>query len=179
MDTSKNKKQFVLISVLVLLLLLIVILIFALPNHDRFGKGHPIPSGLDYNLPIPEDSCSTVPVDSLDFNTYLNIWNDIQGGMYKYDFYYGTLPAGEIFLRCFEATENIPLSVDRLEESSRVAIDSTTSFSKLVDKQAFTIYEGEWEDYFAARVEVWFREAATKQEKKLLEKVYRVEGWMR
>ena len=76
-------------------------------------------------------------------------------------------------------TENIPLSEDRLEERSRVEIDSTTSFTKLVNKQEFTIYEGDWEDYYAARVEVWYRNAATKQERKLLEKVYRVEGWMR
>ena len=34
-------------------------------------------------------------------------------------------------------------------------------------------------DYYAARIEVWHRNAETKQEMKLLEKVYRVEGWMR
>jgi hypothetical protein len=99
--------------------------------------------------------------------------------MYKYDFYYGPLPAGDIYLRCFEVTKNIPLSEDRLTESSRVNIGSTTSFTKLANKQEFTIYEGDWGDYYAARIEVWYKNAATKQEKKLHEKVYRVEGWMR
>lgn len=41
------------------------------------------------------------------------------------------------------------------------------------------IYEGDWDDYYAARIEVWFKNAETNQESKLLEKVYRVEGWMR
>lgn len=155
------------------------LLLFSTTSQDGFGKDHPIPDDLKYNLPLEDDSCSITPVDSLDSNTYLNIWNDIQGGMYKYDFYYRPLPTGEIFLRCYEATENIPLSKDQLEVSSKVKIDSTTSFKKLVNKQKFTIYEGDWEDYYAARVEVWYRNASTKQERKLLEKVYRVEGWMR
>ena len=168
-----------LITILDICFLGLPLSLFATLGPDGFGKDHPIPDGLKCNIPLVEDSCSTAPVDSLDSNTYLVIWNDIQGGMYKYDFYHGPLPAGEIFLRCFEVTENIPLSEDRLEESSRVEIDSTTSFSKLVNKQEFTIYEGDWEDYYAARVEVWHRNAATKQERKLLEKVYRIEGWMR
>ena len=175
METSKRKYWFILPVFLVLLVL--TILFFALPSHDRFGKNHPIPDGLEFSLPL--DSNSTAHVDTLNSNTYLAVWNGIQGGIYKYDFYYGPLPAGEIFLRCFEATENIPLSVDEIEERSKVAIDSTSTFTKLIDKQEFSIYEGEWEDYYAARIEVWFRDAATKQEKKLLEKVYRVEGWMR
>ena len=172
-------KYWYILPLVLALLMLSLTMLFTQSISDGFGKDHPIPDGLECNIPLVEDSCSTSPVDSLDSNTYLVIWNDIQGGMYKYDFYYGPLPAGEIFLRCFEVTENIPLSEDRLEERSRVEIDSTTSFTRLVNKQEFTIYEGDWEDYYAARVEVWYRNAATKQEQKLLEKVYRVEGWMR
>ncbi|MBP5375589.1 MAG: hypothetical protein J6Y38_04560 [Bacteroidaceae bacterium] len=48
-----------------------------------------------------------------------------------------------------------------------------------MDKQEFTIYEGVWDDYYAARVEVWFKDAETRKERKLVEKVYRVEGWQR
>ncbi len=144
-----------------------------------FGNDHPIPNGLEYNLPLEEDSCQTNPVDSLDPSTYLTIRNSFQGGIYTYDFYYNSLPAGEIYLKCFEVTENLPLSEERITEKSRVKINSTSSFSKLVDRQEFTIYEGDWRDYYAARIEVWYKNAATKQEKKLLEKVYRVEGWMR
>ena len=172
------------------------------PHPDTFGKAHPIPAGLAYELPLPpdyslefsfltdsteldsilaqSDSISTTePVDSLDANTYLTIRDGSQGGIYRYDFYYGPLPAGEIYLKCYEVTDDYRLSEYRLTKASRVKFDTTTSFTKLVDKQQFTIYEGDWGDYYAARIEVWYKNAATKEEKKLAEKVYRVEGWMR
>jgi hypothetical protein len=151
------------------------------PVPDDFGKKHIIPEGLEYSIPSEE----YIVVDTLDKNTYFQIWNAFQGGNYAYDFYYGPLPAGEVFLRCFEATKNIKLSAggfllkDRMYESSKVSIDSTSRFSKLVDRQGFTIYEGDWGDYYAARIEVWHKDAQTGQETKLMEKVYRVEGWMR
>ena len=117
--------------------------------------------------------------DSLNTDSYLQIQNDYQGGIYLYDFYYGALPAGEIYLKCYEVTENLPLSEERILEASKVSIERSTSFTQLVSKQKFTIFEGEWGDYYAARIEVWHRNADTQQEQKLYEKVYRVEGWMR
>lgn len=170
------KKSWYILPIILILAVLAMILLFS-RSSDKFGKNHPIPNGLEFSLPL--DSLSTQAIDTLGSNTWLVLRNDIQGGIYNYDFYYTPLPAGEIFLRCFEATENIPLSEKEIEERSKVQIDSTASFSQLVNKQQFSIYEGDWEDYYAARVEVWFRDAATKQEKKLLEKVYRVEGWTR
>ncbi|MBR4802387.1 MAG: hypothetical protein IK041_06215 [Bacteroidales bacterium] len=172
------KKYWYIIPLVLVLIILALVLIYSSGSSDKFGKNHPIPQGLEYSLPL-NDSISAPAVDTLDSSTWLVLRNDIQGGIYNYDFYYTPLPAGEIFLRCFEATENIPLSEKEIEERSKVQIDSTASFSQLVNKQQFSIYEGDWEDYYAARVEVWFRDAATKQEKKLLEKVYRVEGWTR
>ena len=170
------KKSWYILPIILILAVLAMILLFS-RSSDKFGKNHPIPNGLEFSLPL--DSLATQAIDTLGSNTWLVLRNDIQGGIYNYDFYYTPLPAGEIFLRCFEATENIPLSEKEIEERSKVQIDSTASFSQLVNKQQFSIYEGEWEDYYAARVEVWFRDTETKQEKKLLEKVYRVEGWTR
>ena len=64
-------------------------------------------------------------------------------------------------------------------DESRVSRSATESFTQLVNKKRFTIYEGDWEDYYAARIEVWHKDASTQKETKLLEKVYRVDGWMR
>jgi len=149
------------------------------PDSDDFGRKHSIPDGLEYSIPKEGYSDPAIVIDSLDTNVFLQIWNGAQGGIYKYDFYYGPLPAGEIYLRCYEVTENIRLSADRIKESSKVDIDTTSSFSKVVDQQEFTIYEGDWGDYYAARIEVWHKNAKTGKETKLMEKVYRVEGWMR
>lgn len=167
------------VSAVVGCILLIPLTLSAMSGPDGFGKDHPIPEGLEYNLPLPFESEKVELVDSLNNKTYLQIWNDSQGGMYKYDFYYGSLGPGEVFLRCYEVTSNIPLSEDRLIEESRVSVSPQKQFGKVVNKQSFTIYEGDWDDYYAARIEVWFKDAETNQESKLMEKVYRVEGWMR
>lgn len=149
------------------------------PGPDDFGKEHPVPTWLDYNLPLEEGEEPPYPIDSIASNTWLQIWNDFQGGMYTYEFHHPALEEGWIYLRCYEATENIPLSPERISAASMVATPSTTSFSKVVEKQCFKIYPGDWGDYYAARIEVWHKDAKTGKERKLMEKVYRVEGWQR
>ena len=153
------------------------------PDNDDFGKRHAIPADLEYNEPMElRDSVLVEPADSLDVDNFLQIYNDFQGGKYLYDFHscYISLPAGDIFLRCYEATENIPLSPKVIPAKSKVEIAATDySFTQLVNKQEFTIYEGVWGDYYAARIEVWHRSATTGKEIKLMEKIYRVEGWQR
>ena len=159
----------------------------AMSSPDGFGRSHPIPIDLKYNIPLKsadpfiyQDKDETAQVDSTDSNTWLQIWdNPGQGGIYKYDFHYGTLPAGEIFLKCYEVTDNIRLSEDRLSVKSKVAVPANHSFAKIVGKKEFIIYEGDFGDYYAARIEVWFRDVETGAERKLLEKIYCVDGWMR
>lgn len=44
---------------------------------------------------------------------------------------------------------------------------------------SFTIYEGDWDKPYAARFEVWFVPDSGKPERKLMEKVFKIEGWQR
>ena len=159
-------------------------------SSDGYARNLSIPEGLKYNIPLSQkyemqkdSSWIGIPaeakVDIKNKNSYLQIWDGSQGGIYLYDFYYPSLPEGTVYLKCYEVTENDPLSSSRLYEESAVTHNATSSFSKIVDKQKFTIYEGDWGDYYAVRVEVWHRDASTKNETKLLEKIYRMEGWMR
>ena len=148
-------------------------LIHASSQPDPFGQEHPIPEDLEYSIPLGYDS-----VDDCD-TCYLKIWNRFQGGLYEYSFYYPALPDGKVYLRCFEVTENIELSAFRLRAASSVEVKNHTDFGLIANKQKFTIYEGEWGDYYAARIEVWFKDAKTKEETKLMEKIYCVEGWER
>ena len=141
-----------------------------------FAKDHPIPEGLVYNTPLDENTVNEViPSDS---TTYLQIRNGFQGGIYEYSFYYPQLPEGIIYLRCYEVTENLPLSEDRITKESSQNVNRTDHFACLVNRKKFTIYEGDWGEYYAARIEVWFKDKKG-HEKKLLEKIYAVEGWMR
>lgn len=174
----------VVLSVAIVCVLWFPLVIAAMTGSDGFGKKHPIPDGLEYYLPIErtmddynKNTFPSVNVDSLNSTSFLQVWG--QFGSYYYDFYYNAIPAGEIFLRCFEVTDNIPLSEDSLPKETTVQVELTYSFSKLVEKKRFTINEGDYHDYYAARFEVWHRNATTGDETKLLEKIYRVEGYMR
>ena len=93
-------------------------LVMYYPLNDPFGEKHPIPQDMEFNIPLDMESHDNPVADSLDTDSYLQIRNDFQGGIYLYDFY-------------------------------------------------------------AARIEVWHKDAATGEETKLCEKTYRVEGWMR
>lgn len=175
------------LSAFIVLTLGVFSTIVSMSSPDGFGRSHPIPPDLQYDIPLKssdpfiyESKDETAQVDSTDSNTWLQIWDDFgQGGIYKYDFYYGTLPAGEIFLKCYEVTGNYRLSEERLTEASKVEISANSSFAKIVGKKEFIIYEGDFGDYYAARIEVWFRDVETGAERKLLEKIYCVDGWMR
>ena len=172
----------------------LIYLIYASSQPDPFGKEHPIPADMKCEEPLrviytntgdslsfsSDNSKPAEPiVDSLSKDSYLQIWKDHQRGMYHYSFFYPALPDGKVFLRCFEATENIELSAFRLRAASSVEVKNHIGFGAIANKQKFTIYEGDWEDYYAARIEVWYKNASTGEETKLLEKIYRVEGWMR
>ena len=156
-----------------------IYLIISSSQPDPFGKEHPIPEGMEYEIPLKEIAPVEVIVDGFSEKECLQVWNDFQGGLYQYSFYYPELPDGDVFLRCFEVTENIELSTSRLRKASTVKVIGHTEFGMIADKQSFTIYEGDWGDYYAARIEVWHKNARTEEETKLLEKIYRVEGWMR
>ena len=156
-----------------------IYLIVSSSQPDPFGKEHPIPEGMEYEIPLNENAPVEVIVDGFSEKECLQVWNDFQGGLYQYSFYYPELPDGDVFLRCFEVTENIELSTSRLRKASTVKVIDHTEFGMIADKQNFTIYEGDWEDYYAARIEVWHKNASSGEETKLLEKIYRVEGWMR
>ena len=97
----------------------------------------------------------------------------------NYSFYYPELLSGTIYLRCFEVSKNEELSARRIKESTSVDFHGHNKFGKIVDMQRFTIYEGDWGEYYAVRVEVWYHDPVKKEERMLMSKIYRMEGWMR
>lgn len=159
---------------------------------DDFGKQHPIPEGLEYSIPITDDDVrwnatdgyqfTPVDIDSADTASWLQIWNGLQGGIYHYLLYWPALEDGEIYLRCYEATENTALSENNgggtLSKRTAIQVSNHDSFGPIGTPTQFTIYEGDWEDYYAVRVEVWHKPAHGKKHK-LMQKTYRMEGWMR
>ena len=66
------------------------------PGPDDFGKEHPIPAQLDYNLPLLEGEGLPHPIDSTATDTWLQICNDFQGEMYTYELHHPELEEGWI-----------------------------------------------------------------------------------
>jgi hypothetical protein len=56
---------------------------------------------------------------------------------------------------------------------------STEPAERFGTKAGFTIYEGDWGKPYAARFEVWFKPDSGKTERKLAERIFKIEGWQR
>ena len=151
-------------------------------NPDPYAFSHPIPEGMEYNIPIEPNSennaCSLrhEAVIESDSTTWLQVSTEFIG-LFAYTFYYYDLPAGDIFLRCYEAGTNDPLSADRIEKATLSPTYAENAFCCQVSDKHFIIYEGDVQQYYVARFEVWYRSADTHIERKLLEKMYRVDGY--
>ena len=77
-------------SAVVVCVLWFPLILSAMSGPDGYGKENPIPVGLQYSLPLSSESDDVEIIDCLDNKTYLQIWNDCQGGLFRYDFYYGS-----------------------------------------------------------------------------------------
>ena len=127
----------------------------------------------------PDESFCEEDVDSTETATWLRIQNNSQGGIYDYQYYSNALPDGYIYLKCYEATENILLSEDRIIMRTKIEVKQHNTFGQVGGDRVFTIYEGSWGDYYPIRVEVWHHEVMTGHERLLNQKVYKMQGWQR
>ena len=152
---------------------------FILP--DRWADNLTIPEGIELNIPLGNeysslpDSILQIPHVHLAFQLY----NDFQPGMYKWDFWHTRIDSGVVFLKAFEITQEYPLSVSGIAKSSEVKVyNPTDTTAKFSSEYNFTVYEGDWGQYYAARFEVWFKPSSGSPSKKLTEKIFKIEGWM-
>ena len=68
----------------------------------------------------------------------------------------------------------------RLKERSNEWVGWSTDPNKIFCANShFTIYEGDWGKPYAARFEVWFEPDSGGEPRKLLEEVFKIEGWQR
>lgn len=103
-----------------------------------------------------------------------------QPGIYTVVYALNPGEPGSVYLQAFEVTQGTPLSVERLEAASRTRMTwSSEPEERFGAKAGFTIYEGDWGKPYAARFEVWFEPDSGQPERKLAERVFRIEGWQR
>lgn len=110
----------------------------------------------------------------------IRLLSGMQPGIYVVALALNPGEAGTVYLKAFEVTKATPLSVDRLEEESKTRMAWSKDPSEhFAAKVGFTIYEGDWGKPYAARFEAWFRPDSGGSERKLAERVFKIEGWQR
>ncbi len=104
----------------------------------------------------------------------------MQPGIYGVVYSLNPGESGSVYLKAFEVTKGTPLSVERLEAKSKTRMTwSGDPSDRFGAKAGFTIYEGDWGKPYAARFEVWFAPDSGEPDRKLAERIFKIEGWQR
>lgn len=158
---------------------------------DNFGRRHPIPQDMEYYEPFVSRNCNDLSQqDSITISRGILLKGQL--GMYSYMASVPAIPeTGEIYLKLYETTSNLPLSEVNVKYNSTITVepsdtaviyqmkdDEPIDFAHN-DKQYFTIKEGSWGDYYAARVELWYQSVSLEEPQLLKTAIYKIEGWSR
>ncbi|RQO40812.1 hypothetical protein DBR39_07695 [Chryseobacterium sp. KBW03] len=146
--------------------------------YDFFAEGLKIPDNIKFEKPLKlNDAKDKINTNQQDFILY----DYFQSGIYKYDLFLNKIEKGKVYLKIFEITKNQKLSERSIKEESQIEVENKTDELKKFElKDEFTIFEGDWGQFYGARIEVWFKpDDINKPERKLMIKNYIVQGWMR
>jgi len=144
-------------------------LIFTYAPPDYYGAHKEIPIGIEiYDTPEK----TTLPINFETHNLVISGW----GGNYSYYTNYQPSEKGCFHIKAYEITSNDRLSSYEINNSSKLVVDQ---LGKELYSGSFTIYEGDWGDKYGSRIELWFQPLMGKNEYKITERNFIVEGWMR
>ncbi len=131
--------------------------------------------------PTWETIRAILPPDSIrQGQASLELRNSFQPGIYDSIIWINPGEPGMIYLKAFEVTKETPLSVRGLKNYSNEWVGWSNNPDELFFSNThFTIYEGDWGKPYAARFEIWFTPDSGGPARKLMEKVFKIEGWQR
>ena len=109
----------------------------------------------------------------------VKIYNGMQGGMYLMDIWCNPGETGTLSVRAKEITQGTRLSERRLKEHQVKTYGCREPGVVFHSQIGFTIYEGNWEQYYGAEFELWFTPDSGKPSRMLWTGNYRIQGWMR
>lgn len=132
-------------------------------------------------LELAEEEFSklTLPPMNEGEKPHFRLYNGMQGGMYIMDILCNPGEPGTLYIRANEITTGTKLSEKRILNRAVRIFGNEQPNELFPCKIDFTIYEGNWEQYYGAHIEVWFKPDSGGQDRKLFEDDYKVEGWMR
>lgn len=154
-------------------------------NGEDFAEKLKIPQ----NMPVAEPKTAPDNLDSRaeDLSEQVRkgqssfqLYKLSQPGKYYAEIWINPGQPGLIYLKAYEVTQKIPLSVKSLKEKSKQYVDWSDNPNEIFySGTRFTIYEGDWGDPYAASFQVWFKPNDKNRTRKLMEKTYKIEGWQR
>jgi hypothetical protein len=110
----------------------------------------------------------------------LDLIHGMQGGIYTLTGHVNPGEPGRCYVRAFEVTSGDELSAARLRSRTIEDVGYSSDAAELFPYDTeLTIYESDWGHYYAARFEVWFVPSNGGAERRLVDDVFRIEGWMR
>ena len=191
----RNAGRIVGIGVLLIIYTFIVSLFAGMGEgaFDNFGKRHPIPEGMEYEETIVEKGWYSHNRTQQEWDSVITERKFLltgEHGVYRYMVYLPPMDEeGDIYLKMYEATTNLPLSEGIVKNRSNIHIlpsdtaiiyqmKENSSWSEDM-REAIVINEGSWEDYYAARTELWFRPTNGGEERLVYSKIFRIEGYSR
>lgn len=186
------------VLIVILYLILNFFLSFVLPSEDYFAARLSLPPGVELAESLAsEDSAFPPKIKESDESdssieeplskpkpnedTRLILRNGLQPGIYIAQYQFNPGEPGTVYLKAYEITNNFRLSKYELKKRSQAFLNGSQEPETICDARSseFTIYEGDWGDDYAARFEVWFQPQQGGHERKILEKNYKIQGWMR
>ncbi|MFV0188266.1 hypothetical protein OBK20_12995 [Empedobacter falsenii] len=150
--------------------------------YDFFAEGLKIPENVKFEKPINlnENINSDSKITTVSTPTFL-LYDGFQPGIYQYEIFINKIEKGTAYLKIYEITKNEILSEKDIEQKSQIKIyNPTNELMKFKLKDDFTVYEGDWNQFYGSRIEVWFKpENKSENERKLFSKNYIIQGWQR
>lgn len=193
----RNAGRIVGIGVLLIIYTFIVSLFAGMGEgtFDNFGKRHPIPEGMEYEETNVAEGWYSRYRTRQEWDSVITERKFLLAGgqgVYRYMVYLPPMDEeGDIYLKMYEATTNLPLSQRIVKNRSSIHIlpsdtaviyymkeTSMSSWSEDM-REAIIIDEGSWEDYYAARTELWFRPTNGGDERLIYSKIFRIDGYSR
>jgi len=147
---------------------------------DFFADNLSIPTDIKFEKPISLNQNAEVKSKKIDKANFI-LYDDMQPGIYKYELYLNKIEKGKVYLKIYEITQNQILSEEDIQKSSLIDVYNPTSeLKKFEIKDDFTVYEGNWDQFYGSRIEVWFKPNSKNQpERKLITENYIIQGWQR
>ncbi len=191
----RNAGRIVGIGVLLIIYTFIVSLFAGMGEgtFDNFGKRHPIPEGMEYEETNVAEGWYSRYRTRQEWDSVITERKFLLAGgqgVYRYMVYLPPMDEeGDIYLKMYEATTNLPLSEWIVKNRSSIHIlpsdtaiiyqmKENSSWSENMS-EALIINEGSWEDYYAARTELWFRPTNGGEERLIYSKIFRIDGYSR